>query len=472
MNNMFTSFQNLSGDRSLRYDFDYHKYYKKHGSDYYSFNDLFEFPARSKIELSKLEEDFLYCEIGDVEKSGDINPVLLNFSQRHLEQENYYKKIEKGDIISVDPDDILLAKVRPNLKKYILITETTKDTYFTSAFIRIHPKKMPRILYHCLRSIFFDDIIALSRQGKGYPTLTETDLATLKFNKRIIDHLLSKEDAIEIKINEINEMIVKKKSSTCSPQQIIDSVFQKAFGYDHETFERLKQRKIFHSNSKAFSNNPDLRFSAKFHRPAGDFVMSELTRNTDKKIKHFLAEPIVLGASISPSEFDENGHAYYLSMATIKTLEIELDDTQLVSDTYYEKKKTNKSVQLHDIIIARSGVAIGKTAIVMDNINGIFADFTMRVRIDPTKYDPIFAYYYMRTKFFQYLIEINKKGLQNQNIFPTILKEFPVPDISLYEQTKIVEEIQEKISRQDIIKNEIDRLRHQIDKIILQAINT
>ena len=197
--------------------------------------------------------------------------------------------------------------------------------------------------------------------------------------------------------------------------------------------------------------------------------MKQLTDITDKKIKHYLAEPIVLGASISPDDFDENGKAYYVSMATIKTLDIVLDETQLVSDSYY-RKNNNKSLKINDIIIARSGVAIGKTAIVKEDFDGIFADFTMRIRLDSNKYNPEFAYYYFRSTYFQYLIEIYKKGLQNQNIFPSVIQEFPIIDISLDEQQRIVDEIHSEIAKQEDIKKQIADLRNQIDCIIEDAI--
>lgn len=465
-----TALQVFGGEKTLRCDFDYHKYYKKHQDNYYSFYDLFEFPKQRRICTDELIEDFLYCEIGDVDKSGNPIPVTLNFSERKLEQENYYVKIDKGDIISADLDDILIAKVRPNLKKYVLVTEDIKAVYFTSAFIRIHPKKMPGIIYYCLRGAFFDDLIALSRQGKGYPTLTEADLSTIKFDKKVIDCLLKKEVFIEKKIKEINKAITEKKSMIRNTQQIIDSTFKDEFGYDYGSFEELKKQKVYQTSYAAFFNNPDLRFSAKFHRPAGDFVMSELTKNTDKRMKHVISEPIALGASIAPSDFDDDGRAYYISMATIKTLEIELDDTQLVSNAYYEKRKNDKSVRVNDIIIARSGVAIGKAAIVTETFDGIFADFTMRVRIDETKYNPMFAYYYIRSKYFQYLIEIYKKGLQNKNIFPIVLNEFPVPNVPRSEQDRIVKTIQDEIAKQDAVKAEISEWMHSIDMLILDAI--
>jgi type I restriction enzyme S subunit len=118
--------------------------------------------------------------------------------------------------------------------------------------------------------------------------------------------------------------------------------------------------------------------------------------------------------------------------------------------------------------MTRSGVSIGKFALVENDIKGIFADFTMRIRL--VNYDPKFAYYYFRSKYFQYLIETFKKGLQNQNIFPIVVQEFPIPDISLAEQKTIVKEIKEKISEQEKITQEIAQLRKQIDEIIATAI--
>ena len=198
-------------------------------------------------------------------------------------------------------------------------------------------------------------------------------------------------------------------------------------------------------NSAYFANNPDLRFSAKFHRRAGDYVMNELNRLTSKRIKHFLSEPIILGASISPSDYDNNGDYCYISMATIKSWRFDEESANTVSNSYAESKSA-KTVRKNDIILARSGEGtIGKVALITDeNLKGIFADFTMRIRLKD--YDPEFAYYYFRTTYFQYLIEIFKKGLgNNTNIFPIVIREFPLIDISLPEQYRIVSEIHAEI---------------------------
>ena len=83
----------------------------------------------------------------------------------------------------------------------------------------------------------------------------------------------------------------------------------------------------------------------------------------------------------------------------------------------------------------------------------------------------MFSYYYLCSKYFQYLIEIYKKGLQNQNIFPVVMQEFPIPDILLSEQRRIVDEIQAEIAKQDDIKNQIAELRSQVDNLIMETIS-
>ena len=69
--------------------------------------------------------------------------------------------------------------------------EQIAKTFFTSAFINIIPKNNNKVIYYALRSVFFNNLIAISRQGKGYPTLKEDDLFTIKFDKKSIDKLTS-----------------------------------------------------------------------------------------------------------------------------------------------------------------------------------------------------------------------------------------------------------------------------------------
>ena len=59
--------------------------------------------------------------------------------------------------------------------------------------------------------------------------------------------------------------------------------------------------------------------------------------------------------------------------------------------------------------------------------------------------------------------------LQNQNIFPIVVREFPLIDIPIAEQQRIVDEIRAEIDKQNEIKNQIATLRMEIDKIVESA---
>ena len=463
----------FSKENTLRCDVDFIDFQNNFNvNNFYSFNDLFYLKKENSVDISSFDDDFYYSEIGNVSKEGEVEPIKLNFSERNIEDENYYKKIEKGDIICVDENEILLSKVRPNLKKYVFIDNYNKDVLYTSAFIHLQPKRLNKILYYSFRNVFYNNLIAISRQGKGYPTLKENDFQYLKFYKEIIDNFQNNQDQIVSQIEPIEQSIKKLKSQIQPAQKIIDAVFAREFGFDIEKIEELKTHKIFNVDFFDFANNIDLRWSAKFHREAGKFVLEQLKSKTDKKIKDFLSEPIVLGKGISPNEYDENGEVFYIAMSNIKNWKFEAEDAKTVSSVFANENK-NKTVALNDILLARSGEGtIGKVALIDDeNIDGIFADFTMRIRLK--NYNHLFAYYYFRSTYFQYLVEINKKGLgNNTNIFPSQIQEFPLFDTSLEEQQQIVNEIKAELDKQEKIKKTIVEERNKIDEIIENGIHT
>ena len=66
---------------------------------------------------------------------------------------------------------------------------------------------------------------------------------------------------------------------------------------------------------------------------------------------------------------------------------------------------------------------------------------------------------------------MNKKGLgNNTNIFPSQIQEFPMIDIPLKVQQKIVNEIKTELDKQEEMKKKIESERNKIDGIIKKAI--
>ena len=381
----------------------------------------------------------------------------------------FYEKSDKG---KVKGSDILICKdgaltgktcfvdfdVFPS--KEVMVNE---HVYILRGNEKINQKFL---FYLTTNNLFQSQVKDLAYRKKAQPGLNFDHLRKIKIP--LVPK--SKQDQVVAQIEPIEKKIKVLKGQITPAQEIINKVFAREFNFDLEKFEALKKIKNYYLDFLSCSNNKDIRQSVKFHRGAGIFVMEQLKKITDKKIKHFIAEPIVLGKGVSPSNYDNNGDYFYISMANIKNWKFESEDAKLVSKEYSDKNQ-NKIVAKDDILVARSGEGtIGKVALIdNEDLRGIFADFTMRIRLKNC--NPLFAYYYFRTEYFQYLIEINKKGLgNNTNIFPSQIQEFPMIDISLKDQQKIVNEIKMELDKQEKMKQKIEAKRAKIDEIIEKAI--
>ncbi len=453
---------------SLRCDVKYILSFETNDNKFYNYKDLFEFVPYQKIDISLLD-NFLYAEIGNVSKLGEVEPTELSFDNRQEDIESLFKKIEKGDIILPVSGDILISKIRPYLNKNVLIDN--KEVYFTKAFIHIRPKINSELFYLILKSHFISQINAVSRQGKGYPTIKEDDLKAIRFPRFIIDGLVSSQEILLQKILPLKMEIASLKNSKLETVDMINQVFGEEFGFNWQAFEALKQQKIYKSTLSKFTNNIDCRMGNRFHNKAGKYLQSFLESITDKRIKDFIVEPIVLGTSVSPSDYDENSEYYYIAMSNIKTWAFDPEDCKTVADTYAQNN-LNKTVQKNDILLARSGEGtIGKVALIEDDeIKGIFADFTQRIRL--TGFDPLCAYFYFRSDFFQYLVYTHKKGLgNNTNIFPSQIREFPIPDWDAQKQAQVVEKIKKQIDEQTAIDQQIEEKQKAINQLIENAMS-
>lgn len=300
---------------------------------------------------------------------------------------------------------------------------------------------------------------------KGVPGLNRFDAYEAKITlvpKEVQGKVLEKIEPIEHEIRGLQETLG-------DPAEAITRVFVREFSFNVARFEELRRQRTFFVEAGDFANNHDLRCSAKFHREAAQFVTSELRKLTDKSVKDYLAQDIVLGASVSPDDYDADGEFYYIAMSSIKSWHYDEEGARPVSDGYASRHQS-KSVKESDIIMARSGEGtIGKVALIGEDVKGIFADFTMRIRLKG--YLPEFAYYYFRTQYMQYLIETHKKGLgNNTNIFPNQVREFPMLDIPLTRQKAIVREILNEFSAQDKIKRRIEAKRKEIDRLMELAL--
>lgn len=427
-------------------------------SEYFEIISGFAFSSKDYTD-----EGVSVCRIGDISKYNEllIDEMLL-LPEEYADDYSKYR-IQNNDILIGLTGDGKFFKTCyvENLEVPILLNQRV-------GIIRVKPH-VKNISAKFVSLLFNSDKvqnqIRIVAMGKTQKNVSPFDILNVKIPKLELDE---QKELLQL-IQPIETEITQLKNSKLKPLAIINKVFGEEFGFDWEEFEKIRIEKTYYSSLLNYSNNIDCRFGFRFQHKSGKYLMDFLKEKTSKRIKDFIKIPISLGASVSPSQYDEDGDYFYISMATVKKYYFDKNDAQKVS-VAYSNENLNKSVEINDIIMTRSGMAIGKFALIDEEIDGIYADFTMRIRLE--NFNPLLAYYYFRSIFFQHLITTHKKGLQNHNIFPSQIQEFPIPDWNEDKQTEIVEKIKSQIDAQNIIDNQIEVKQQQINEIIENAIKT
>ncbi|RYY49950.1 MAG: hypothetical protein EOO06_05450 [Chitinophagaceae bacterium] len=464
-----TSFSEISKSNYLFSTFNYFrlrklidekKYFQKvRLGDFFEIISGFAFSSKDYTD-----EGVLVCRIGDISKASE----LLVDEMLSL-PDDYFEKYEKYRI----------------LKNDILIGLTGDGKYFKTCLVDLHEpeillnqrvgilrlkKDITTVAIKFIAHLFSTDEvqnqIRIVAMGKTQKNVSPFDILNVKIPN--ID--FTKQNELLEKIKPVKAEISELKNSKLQIVNIINQVFGEELKFDWSAFKKVKKVKTYTSSISKFANNLDCRMGIRFHNKAGAYIQSFLESKTSKRIKDFISENIVLGKSVSPSDYDEDGEYFYIAMSNIKSWEFDPEDCKKVSEIY-AASNLNKTVKRGDILLARSGEGtIGKVALIEDeDINGIFADFTQRIRF--TGFDPLCAYYYMRSDFFQYLVYTHKKGLgNNTNIFPSQIKEFPIPDWDETKQAEMVEKIKSQLDAQKVIDRQVEEKQQAINKIIEDAI--
>lgn len=462
-------FQELAKETSNRFDVDFVDFNVKEQQERYSFRDFFDienFTKKQRMDLvESIDDDFYYAEIGNITKLGDVEPEKLNFTSRNELVENYFKKIEKGDIQKVDENNILLAKVRPNLKKYVLVNKESADYFYTTAFINLKPKKLNKIFYYSFRTIFYNDLMAISRQGKGYPTLKEDDLFSLKFSKAVIDKLEKKQDQVVTQIEPVEKKIKELKNKIVPVQEVVNAIFARGFRFDLEKFKKLKSKKFFYADIYGI-NTSLLRSTVIQNSPSSDFLKSFFAGNSIF-LKDIVTKPIQRGKQ---PEYTEDG------IKVIKTLniqkgEINFNELQFVSENFLKNNEKKAGIYQFDLLLTSTGMGRGKFAL-YDDEEVCFADSHISIiRFNQKRISPYFLNYYCQSFFgteqLKY-IEMHIKG--TPEIYTDQLNYFQILNISLKKQQEIVDEIKTELDKQEEMKKKIAAERDKIDEIIEEAI--
>ena len=307
--------------------------------------------------------------------------------------------------------------------------------------------------------------------------LSKDELGRIKIpeiSKPTQDQIVAQIEPIERKIKDLKNQIKK-------PQEVINQVFAREFGFDQNLYNEFgkgmtagtqiadnRTLRVFETDFVGLARSEILRFSTRYHNLPTKKLMEILDEIKTVKLANVLSETIHRGAS---PKYDENGSIPVVKTGHLKSGYIEISQEEFVEEKFY-KSSTRSQIKNGDILIASTGKGfLGKIDLVETDEDLVADGHLSILRIDEKKYNRLFLVYFFRSVLGYFQIERDFTGATNQiELYANEISNFLIPNLPLSRQQKIVDEIKLELDAQELLKKQIELERQKIDAIIEQAI--
>lgn len=435
-----------------------------HFSNYRLLKELF-FVIHGSVQTNKYSTDVTsvpYIRIGDIDYKFGISlegAIYLD--------ENVIIPEEKV----IQERDLILATIGATVGKVGSGKPAMGGTHSNNTVIfRPKMETMNMAFYEKLfqTDLFINYIFGLVAQ-KAQPNLQPYEIDNIKIP---VISIKKAETAMGL-VSDIETKIQNLKEQIRSPRELMDLVFSHEFHIDIVKMQELEASKTLSvSVHSLLSGNYNLRFSSRWNKAV--ILQNELQMQTKecKKLNPFILET---KNGWSPLCNEEDGDFQVLGVDAINA------DTNLSFDNpkFSSVKRNNLDeyqIKDGDFFISRGNTVDLVSLASVAKVTGetpytIFPDLMIRVKFSDT-IDVNYLAYIFNSFIGRFYFKYATKG-KNQTmvkVTPKELGEFIFPCPGKKEQQRIVREIREEIAKQGRMKEEILKLRQQIDEIILQAI--
>lgn len=289
-----------------------------------------------------------------------------------------------------------------------------------------------------------------------------------------------KQDQIVAQIEPIEKKIKELKAQITPPQEVINKVFAREFGFDENLFNEFgngmtagtqiaqnRTLRVFETDFEELSRSGIVRFSTRFHNPPTKELMDFLDSIATLQVKD-IVESYEKG--IQP-KYNPDGEIPVVKIANLKNGYIDFSEPEFITEEYYKNLDDKKKLKQNDIIICATGkISLGKIDFYDYEQESITTVDNYILRLN-TNYSPLFFTYFFRCILGYFQIERDYTGATNQiHLYWEQISNFQIPNIPLSSQQKIVDEIKAELDKQEEIKRKIERERNKIDEIIERAI--
>lgn len=365
--------------------------------------------------------------------------------------------------------DILTTRLRPNLGKTIL-NDHSRLLAGTTEWIPLklnHERLHPVLAKWYLLSPRYVDNAERLLSGKEHPRVDELDIFSLRvpFPPMAVQQRMVKE------ITGIERSIAAARAGVRKTEDIINDILCADFGYPLKEHCERGRVQNFIAPLHAMTAGFTLRNSANFHHPSFDLTVEFFAGTPYERVKAFVAIPIRLGATAKKSDFVEEGAAYYVHPGATKRQEVvAAEDCHQVTEEFYAATQRRFGLRRGDVIINRSGEALGKVALWDSDDGAVASDFTMRIRFNQERMNPRFAWFFFRSVMFQAQILRELRGSSVPNIFPPEVEQMLVVACGKPRQDALDRDITAELKRRADALASIESKRAEIGALIDAAV--
>ena len=406
---------------------------------------------------------------------GDFDNQELNLDECAYLPKDFQNKFEK---FLLKEGDILIAMTGATIGKSALVEELNEKLLLNQRVgaLRVKDGVNSRFFSYMIKCDFFRKQVALASMGKSQSNISPIDILNIKvpeISKPTQDQIVAQIDPIERKIKDLKNQIKK-------PQEVINQVFAREFGFDQNLYNEFgkgmtagtqiadnRTLRVFETDFAGLARSEILRFSTRYHNLPTKKLMEILDEIETVKVKDIVSS---YEKGIQPA-YNSDGEISVVKITNLKNGFIDLEESEKITNAEFQKIKTEKRLKKNDIILCATGkVSLGKIDLFDLEEEAITSVDNYIIRLGKD-FNQLFFVYFFRSVLGYFQIERDYTGATNQiHLYWEQISNFLIPNLQLSHQQKIVDEIKLELDAQELFKKQIELERQKIDAIIEQVI--
>ena len=153
----------------------------------------------------------------------------------------------------------------------------------------------------------------------------------------------------------------------------------------------------------------------------------------------------------------------FLRITDIQNGIVNWDDVPFckISDNDFDRYAVSKN----DIMVARTGATTGKSYLIVDDVEAVFASYLIRIKIKSAKLLPQYLYFFLQSQMYWSQITEFSAGIAQPGVNAKKLKQIVLPIPAVPEQTEIVRILDDLLAKEQQAKEAAEAVLEQVDLI-------